>query len=389
MYWTVQIDGGPRRVNHAAVAINNKIFSFGGYCSGEVYDGTKPIDVYVLDTDNFRWSAVDVCYSADDSDDQTTSNSVTAPYQRYGHTVVEYGGKAFLWGGRNDDYGACNKMHVFDPFKRSWSLLNCEGKPPPARDGHSASVNNGVMYIFGGYEEISRRYSCETYAFDFELSKWQQLRTTGDIPQWRDFHSTCIIDNCMYVFGGRSDQTLDFQTSNDVYCDKLKMLDLRSNIWSEPKVIGERPCGRRSHTAWTYDGKMYIFGGYLGTENQHFGDLWEFNPKTLRWKQIFAHGVAPTPRRRHCTVLVNGQVFLFGGTTPLNVKKSEPIHSGLSELADLHVLDYSPSLKTLSAMAVLKNGLQETYCHVLPFDLRYDLRMRMIPNEIATLRHDG
>lgn len=37
------------------------------------------------------------------------------PYQRYGHTVVEYEGKAYLWGGRNDEYGACSKMHCFDP----------------------------------------------------------------------------------------------------------------------------------------------------------------------------------------------------------------------------------------------------------------------------------
>lgn len=37
------------------------------------------------------------------------------PYQRYGHTVVEYGGKAYLWGGRNDEFGACSKMYCFDP----------------------------------------------------------------------------------------------------------------------------------------------------------------------------------------------------------------------------------------------------------------------------------
>lgn len=73
----------------------------------------------------------------------------------------------------------------------------------------------------------------------------------GDVPQWRDFHTTCIIDNCMYVFGGRSDQMFEFQTSSDVYCDKLKMLDLRTNIWSELKVSGVQPCGRRSHTACT------------------------------------------------------------------------------------------------------------------------------------------
>uniref|UniRef100_A0A0N5AFL9 Kelch domain-containing protein 10 n=1 Tax=Syphacia muris TaxID=451379 RepID=A0A0N5AFL9_9BILA len=367
MYWTVKVDGGPRRVNHASVAIGSDIYSFGGYCSGVVYDGTQPIDVYVLHTDNFRWSRVDV--DGEDYNDSSTQ-LLTAPYQRYGHTVVEYSGKAFLWGGRNDDYGACNKMHAFDPCKRQWSSLNCEGKPPPARDGHSACVNGDMMYVFGGYEESSRRYSSETYAFNFETSRWCQVITTGEPPEWRDFHTSCIIDNSMYVFGGRSDEMVEFQASSEFYCNKLRRLDLRSNIWSEVKVVSEQPSGRRSHTAWTHGGRMYIFGGYLGTTNEHFNDLWEFNPKTLRWKQLFPVGVAPSPRRRHCTIVVNDQVFLFGGTTPVTSKKVDASLSGLSELADLHILDYSPSLKTLSAMAVLKNGLQKPFSYVLPYDLR-------------------
>lgn len=53
MYWTVKVDGGPKRVNHAAVELNGLIYSFGGYCSGEVYEGNEPIDVHVLDTGNY------------------------------------------------------------------------------------------------------------------------------------------------------------------------------------------------------------------------------------------------------------------------------------------------------------------------------------------------
>src|SRR3569623_195895 len=37
------------------------------------------------------------------------------PYQRYGHTVVMYGGKAYLWGGRNDEAGASDILHEYDP----------------------------------------------------------------------------------------------------------------------------------------------------------------------------------------------------------------------------------------------------------------------------------
>lgn len=52
MYWTVHLYGGPRRVNHAAVAIGDIIFTFGGYCSGIDYNTFKPIDIHVLDTGN-------------------------------------------------------------------------------------------------------------------------------------------------------------------------------------------------------------------------------------------------------------------------------------------------------------------------------------------------
>uniref|UniRef100_A0A8C2TVI3 Uncharacterized protein n=1 Tax=Coturnix japonica TaxID=93934 RepID=A0A8C2TVI3_COTJA len=36
--WAVHLEGGPRRVNHAAVAVGHKVYSFGGYCSGEDYE---------------------------------------------------------------------------------------------------------------------------------------------------------------------------------------------------------------------------------------------------------------------------------------------------------------------------------------------------------------
>ena len=50
MKWTVHLEGGPRRVNHAAVSVNDKIFSFGGYCTGDNYKDTRPIDIFVLNT---------------------------------------------------------------------------------------------------------------------------------------------------------------------------------------------------------------------------------------------------------------------------------------------------------------------------------------------------
>lgn len=35
----------------------------------------------------------------------------------------------------------------------TWSKPKVQGKPPAARDGHSACVIESRIYIFGGYEE--------------------------------------------------------------------------------------------------------------------------------------------------------------------------------------------------------------------------------------------
>lgn len=59
---------------------------------------------------------------------------------------------------------------------------------------------------------------------------------------------------------------------------------------------------------------MYIFGGYLGTENRHLNELHEFDPTTSCWRRLKPFGVGPSPRRRQCVVVVGERVFLFGGT---------------------------------------------------------------------------
>ena len=70
--WTVHLEGGPRRVNHAAVAIDVRIYSFGGYCTGEDYETTRPMDVHVLNTCKFfnKYASVKHIYATY----STTSN---------------------------------------------------------------------------------------------------------------------------------------------------------------------------------------------------------------------------------------------------------------------------------------------------------------------------
>lgn len=55
MYWTVHLEGGPRRVNHAAAPVDDLIYSFGGYNTGENYYEYRAMDVHVLSTGWFLY----------------------------------------------------------------------------------------------------------------------------------------------------------------------------------------------------------------------------------------------------------------------------------------------------------------------------------------------
>lgn len=60
--WAVHLEGGPRRVNHAAVAVGHKVYSFGGYCSGEDYETLRQIDVHVFNAGKRLLSPAALCF---------------------------------------------------------------------------------------------------------------------------------------------------------------------------------------------------------------------------------------------------------------------------------------------------------------------------------------
>lgn len=246
MYWTTHIDGGPRRVNHASVAIGDFIYSFGGYCSGEDYTTTRPMDVHVLNTHNLRWSLVYPKKSMQDNE-----RYPDVPFQRYGHTAVAYKHLVYIWGGRNDET-TCGILFCFDTKAMRWLRPDVGGSKPGARDGHSACVLGNCMYLFGGFEDSTDQFSRDVHCLNLHSMTWRYIQTFGDPPSFRDFHTSTIINNRMYVFGGRGDVHSPYHSQEEVYCSKIVYLDLATFTWHTPVVTGKVPLGRRSHSACKY-----------------------------------------------------------------------------------------------------------------------------------------
>ena len=396
MRWTVQgLGGGPRRVNHASVDIGKLIYSFGGYCTGDNCKDVQPIDVFCLNTTNYRWTALkkpnfSIRLDSHEADDW--------PFQRYGHTVVAHGPKIYLFGGRNDNY-LCNRLYCFDTRTLKWSSPNVFGTIPSARDAHSACVIQEAMYIFGGYFEASFSYTPTVFRLDLNNYEWTLLECEGSPPIYRDFHTATAIDNKMFIFGGRSDNSNDF-TQTEIYSNRLVYLDLTSLKWEQPEIRDPQPIGRRSHSALNLNGDLLIFGGYNSSKETHMNDLWLLDSQQWTWRQLRPHGKGPQPRRRQSVCRVGSQIFLFGGTSPHEgpqvyftqeqlqfMPDDEP--KNLIDHNDTYVLDLKPSLRSLCMDFVVQNS-HNYNLECLPQGIKYDIDCMTKDNTISEpLRFKG
>lgn len=372
--WTHMLKNAPKKVNHASASVDGYIYSFGGYCASESFDNHTPIDLYRLNTRTLEWTNLTKLYKWRDSE-------LDVPFNRYGHTVVAYGHKIYLWGGR-DDEAACNILYEFDTHDNTWSRPKVTGDIPYSRDGHSATINDKRMYIFGGFESESESFSQQVYTIDLEELKWTLVHTTGQPPLWCDFPTISCINNSLYVFGGRSSTHGQHHSHDENYDNRILKLDLSSSHWEEVKLSPESsppPIGRRSHSAFIYDGYLYIFGGYNANIERHFNDLHRFNPEKNEWTRITTAGEGPCPRRRQCCVLIGSKLYLFGGTSPVmsdTYTRELYIHSltdpSLEDHCDLYILDFAPSLKTLARLEIIKYELDTSQ---LPKSIKEDIEV--------------
>lgn len=377
MQWTIYLEGGPQRVNHAAVAIGDKIYSFGGYSSTEGYEITGNIDIWVLNTDTLRWSPL--IYM---------SKGNTVPFKRYGHTVVAHGHKVYLWGGRNDVM-ASSTVHCFDIDTYTWTVPTTHGRPPLAADGHSACIINNFMYLFGGFENDTEKFTRTVHRLSLQTFEWEVVDTFGVPPVTRDFHTASAIGHRMYIFGGRSTTLEDvmYVPISEFYCNKIMYLNTKSMKWEMPNTLGQIPCGRRSHSAVVLNDELYIIGGYNGNTLNHLNDVHKFNPVSNQWIRIHCRGKGPCPRRRHCSCVVENQLYLFGGSSPRIEGEKCPASTGYQRLidhSDLHVLDFFPSLKKLCQLKVIEKHLN---IRALPRILIQEIKQMTTNNNITRNDH--
>jgi hypothetical protein len=83
---------------------------------------------------------------------------------------------------------------------------------------------------------------------------------------------------------------------------------------------GKLPVKLSAHDVTVYQGKLYITGGYNWTEKKTSDAIYELSlapPYTVKFLTRM-----PQPRKNHRAEIVNGKLFILGGTTTDDVKNA-------------------------------------------------------------------
>lgn len=84
-------------------------------------------------------------------------------------------------------------------------------------------------------------------------------------------------------------------------------------VWTQVVPTGgQAPTGRRGHTCVLIEGVLLLFGGQDG--NNFYNDVYSFQLEGLVWSPMTCAGVAPLSRSYHTATVFRSCMYIFGGT---------------------------------------------------------------------------
>jgi N-acetylneuraminic acid mutarotase len=315
-YWVkveTHKDPSPRTF-HRSVVLDGFLYVLGGY------DGSRKNDMFRLDLhdlspeDEIESNPLLPTNSLEDGElcwkeIECVGKNYSA---RTGHCAININGIIHVFGG-TDETTRRNDLHCFDIGASTWRLIECAGDVPTARSGAKCVEWSNYIYIFGGYTRKDGIYYDDVHRFHIQTCIWSKIITEGQPPMPRTDHTAVIHESCMYIFAGYD--------GKNRYND-LQSLDLETNTWKPMPSEGSVPPSRFGHTCIVYNQSMYVFGGWDGHDT--LDDLYQYSFGSKIWYELRkTQGIKPNPRYRHSCVLHESSLFIFGGVDKSQIRYND------------------------------------------------------------------
>ncbi|ESR49902.1 hypothetical protein CICLE_v10031499mg [Citrus x clementina] len=290
------------RSGHSAVNIGkSKVVVFGG-----LVDKRFLSDVVVYDIDNKLWFQPECTGNG--------SNGQVGPGPRAFHIAVAIDCHMFIFGGR---FGSrrLGDFWVLDTDIWQWSELTSFGDLPSPRDFAAASaIGNRKIVMYGGWD--GKKWLSDVYVLDTISLEWMQLPVTGSVPPPRCGHTATMVEKRLLIYGGRGGGG---PIMGDLWA--LKGLIEEENEtpgWTQLKLPGQAPSSRCGHTITSGGHYLLLFGGHgtggwLSRYDIYYNDTIILDRLSAQWKRLPIGNEPPPARAYHSMTCLGSLYLLFGG----------------------------------------------------------------------------
>jgi len=314
------------RMMHSAVLWEDFMFVFGGICIHPA----------------LRWDDIRAFHFATRTWSDPVRTSEVRPRERFGHTAVVYSDSMWVFGGEDHQRELTDEMWEFDFEEQIWRAVDYNVMPnapiaatsstsfmgmltgsadrplsiierPGPRTGHTAVIWDKCMYLMGGLLPVSESKGLsnshmpsestnEMWQFDFVIRKWSRVQYAGTtiIPP-RHFHSSAVIGDSMYVFGGKD---------GSVKLGDFWEFKFTNRTWNQI-ITPINPGVRSNHVSVVVGDNLYICGGKTDDAEMRNIEIFEFDFMFRKWYKIDTK--SDEGLLYYSAVSRNGNVFFFGG----------------------------------------------------------------------------
>ncbi len=226
-------------------------------------------------------------------------------------TSVVYAGRMWIIGGA-DHWGARNDVWL-STNGVVWSVATPDAEWE-SRYGHCSIVYDGKIWVMGGGKLSGGWQWFNDIWYSEDGVSWTRAVEHASWHGRKD-HSAISYDGKMWVIGGYGYES-DWKYYNDVWYS--------TNGISWTRATEHAPwTARYGHTSFVYDDKMWVVGGKTSTGYKH--DVW-YSSNGVDWTKLTSMAEW-SGRQSHTSFVFDGKMWVLGGETSGEIRKHDVWYS--------------------------------------------------------------
>lgn len=286
---------------HSMSQINNKyICIFGGSNKGNFYN-----DLYIYTINEGTWTK--------EGDD-----SVNKPDKRIEHSQCSYNNSIYIYGGINQVGDYYNDLWKFDMSSYQWMKIEIENEVPKGRKGHSMILYKDTFLIFGGKTGLLLEQN-QFWKYDIKKQRFFLIHDTMLDRYVKDEDAK---KNELTAYNSKDKKFLDktntkgffSKTKNDFYNRMNRTTGFRNQVNTLGKKNPFEDIALKNPNTFTMN-KSLIFR--MEQEDQMFLKqlmmINKENSENTQMNEVIQYGSIPAPRDGHSAFIYEGSMYIFGG----------------------------------------------------------------------------